>query len=76
MAKKTSFWKSDGFVALVVGLLFMSLFFTGAVGVFDRLELSIYDAGVAATAHDTADNGRVSVVAIDEKSIEYLGRWP
>ena len=76
MAKKTSFWKSDGFVALVVGLLFMSLFFTGAVGVFDRLELSIYDAGVAATDHDTTDNGRVSVVAIDEKSIEYLGRWP
>lgn len=76
MAKRESFWKTDWFVALAVGLLFMSLFFTGAAGVFDRLELSLYDAGVRGTARGDDSDNKVSVVAIDEKSIEFLGRWP
>ena len=44
------------------------------LGYLDSLELAVYDWGVRRSELTVSD--RVAVVAIDDKSIQNLGRWP
>ena len=70
---RKSFWKSDWFAAVVIVLVVMVL---GKMGMFDRLDLAVYDFGVTA-AHRTPSD-KINIVAIDDASVSdaKLGRWP
>ena len=68
---KWSFWKKDWFVGLLVALLFL----LGARGdLIQSLERKAYDLGVLATSRTPSD--KIAVIAIDDRSIANLGRWP
>lgn len=70
MAKRT-FWTADWFAVLLIAL---------ALVVFSRsdliqgLERTTYDIGVRSADRDAGN--QVAVIAIDDESIENLGRWP
>jgi serine/threonine-protein kinase len=69
--KKTSFWKTDWFVALLFALVFLS----GANSdLMQSLERKAYDLGVLASLRTPSD--KIAVIAIDDQSIANLGRWP
>src|SRR4030067_1469461 len=69
--KKTSFWKTDWFVALLFALVFLS----GANSdLMQSLERKAYDRGVLASLRTPSD--KIAVIAIDDQSIANLGRWP
>jgi CHASE2 domain-containing sensor protein len=68
----SGFWKADWFLGLAVVL---------AVAVFSRasdlipsLERKAYDLGVTATSRNPSE--RVAVIAIDDVSLQNIGRWP
>src|SRR5690606_15572690 len=70
MTKRT-FWTADWFAVLLIAL---------ALVVFSRsdliqgLERTTYDIGVRSADRDAGN--QVAVIAIDDESIENLGRWP
>jgi len=66
------FWKSDWFVSLVVVLLIA--IFSRASDLIPSLERKAYDLGVRATSREPAKN--ISIIAIDEESLDKIGRWP
>jgi len=69
--KKTSFWKTDWFMALLFSLVFLS----GANSdLMQSLERKAYDLGVLASLRTPSD--KIAVIAIDDQSIANLGRWP
>ena len=65
------FWRSDWFIGVVVTLLV--LIFSGH-DLLQSLERKAYDLGVRATSQ--TPNDRIAVVAIDDQSIQNIGRWP
>lgn len=68
---KRSFWQRDWFVGLLVALVFM----LGANSeLMQSLERKAYDLGVLASSRTPSD--KIAVIAIDERSIANLGRWP
>lgn len=68
---KWSFWKKDWFV----GLLVVPVFLLGANGdLIQSLERKAYDLGVMASSRTPSD--KIAVIAIDDRSIANLGRWP
>ncbi len=69
--RKTGFWKTDGFLGVVVSLLMLAAAGTDLVR---SLERKAYDLGVQASSRTPLD--RVAVIAIDDASIANLGRWP
>jgi len=69
---KGAFWASDWFVGLLVTLLFTATFLLW--NPLKGLENKAYDVGVSMAAQP-ADN-RVVIVAIDDDSIDRIGRWP
>src|SRR5690242_13030759 len=71
---KEAFWKSDWFAGLIfcVAFLFVAFFVFGAG--FQSLERAAYDLGVRASSRTPSD--RVAVIAIDDQSIQNIGRWP
>ena len=68
---KNGFWTKDWFAGLLVTVVVLAAF---RVGYLDSLELAVYDWGVRGSERTVSD--RVAVVAIDDKSIQNLGRWP
>ena len=68
---KTGILKSDWFTGLVITLLL--LLFAGS-DFIASLERAAYDFGVRASSREPSD--KVAVIAIDDQSIENLGRWP
>ncbi|MDF2445803.1 MAG: serine/threonine protein kinase [Moraxellaceae bacterium] len=72
MRKGTSIWKSDWLAGtvIVLALLFASV----ASDFIDNIENYAYDLGVRASAQEAGD--KVAIIAIDDRSIENLGRWP
>jgi|TARA_R110002073_G_scaffold293075_2_gene458570 CHASE2 domain-containing sensor protein/tRNA A-37 threonylcarbamoyl transferase component Bud32 len=68
---KGKFWTSDWFAVLVIAI---------AMVIFSRSELlqglerTTYDIGVRSAKHEPGD--RVAIIAIDDESIENIGRWP
>ncbi len=68
-----AFWKSDWFIGTVVTVLFLLAYLTG-FGPLRSLEYQAYDMGVRASAH--APDDRIVILAIDDDSIDRIGRWP
>src|SRR5256886_10589154 len=68
---KAGFWKEDWFLCLGVSLVMLA---TGGTQLIEALERFAYDWGVRASARTPSD--RISVIAIDKRSIDNLGRWP
>ncbi|KXS33667.1 MAG: Serine/threonine protein kinase [Candidatus Gallionella acididurans] len=68
---KWSFWQKDWLVGLLVALFFLA----GARSdLIQSLERKAYDLGVLATSRTPSD--KIAVIAIDDRSIANLGRWP
>jgi eukaryotic-like serine/threonine-protein kinase len=68
-----SFWSADWFTGISVSLLFLFAWLSGSTAL-ESLERVAYDSGVQLSDRDPGDN--VVVVAIDDKSIQNIGRWP
>lgn len=68
----TRWWRSDWFTGLVTVLLFLLLWL--ATPVLRGLEDRAYDVGVRLTRLPPSD--RIAVIAIDQRSIDNIGRWP
>jgi serine/threonine-protein kinase len=68
---KAGFWKKDWFLGLVVAA---GLALFGASDLIQSLERKAYDLGVRFT--DRTPSDRIVVVAIDEPSLQNIGRWP
>ncbi len=69
---KKLLWKSDWFTGLAIIILVLLVHSCSTV--VDQLERSAYDTGVRGTSRVPADN--ISIIAIDENSINEFGRWP
>ena len=71
-----SFWKSDRFLGLAVSTVFIVAWLLN-IPMLERLEGDAYDLGVRLSARETsARKDQIAIVAIDDKSIQNLGRWP
>lgn len=68
---KSGFWTKDWLTALAVIVVVLA---SARTEVMRGLELYVYDTGVRMSAREPSD--RVAVIAIDDKSIENIGRWP
>lgn len=71
---KRSFWSTHWFTGLSYGLVFLLIAYIVLPDAFGRLETAAYDLGVS-MASSTPSN-QIAVVAIDDASINQLGRWP
>ena len=67
--------KKDWFVALVFSLLFLIGVVNGA-DFLERLERIAYDAGILSANRNPGAASNIVLVAIDEESIQKIGRWP
>ncbi|MGE0859603.1 MAG: CHASE2 domain-containing serine/threonine-protein kinase [Gammaproteobacteria bacterium] len=68
-----AFWKSDWFVGAALSLVVFVAWFSGSA-LLERFERDAYDFGVRMSSRDPGD--KIAVVAIDDKSIQNIGRWP
>ncbi len=68
-----SFWNSDGFVGATISLVFLVAWWSGTP-LLESLERDAYDLGARLASRDPGD--KIVVVAIDDKSIQNIGRWP
>src|SRR5262245_10879159 len=71
---KSAFWKSDWFAGLVFCVTFLLVAYLVFGAAFQGLERSAYDFGVRASSRTPSD--RIAVIAIDDQSIQNIGRWP
>jgi len=71
MAKR-QWWQSDWLAGLAVVVLF-SLLWLGT-SLLQRLEDRSYDLGMRLTSRPASE--RIAVIAIDQRSLDNLGRWP
>ncbi|MDX1432680.1 MAG: serine/threonine-protein kinase [Gammaproteobacteria bacterium] len=70
---KTGIWTADWLVALVICLVF-GVAAWSQNETLEGLERAAYDLGVRGSTREPSD--RLAVIAIDEQSIDNLGRWP
>ena len=70
--KKTGFWSKDWFFGVVIVVVVLAL--SKLTGFFEALDTKAYDWGVNATSKPPSD--KVAVIAIDDASINNIGRWP
>ena len=68
---KAAIWKTDWFLGVVISLLFL---FSAQSDLIQSLERKAYDVGVSAT--DRSPSPRIAIIAIDQQSIDNIGRWP
>ncbi len=68
---KGKFWQADWFVALAVVLLFLVFSLSAPL---QSIEQGAYDWGVQLSEREA--NSDITIIAIDDSSIENLGRWP
>ncbi len=74
---KSKWIKSDWFAGLSITfafLIFVAFDFSTNAGHIASIERSAYDLGVQASSRTPSD--KIAIIAIDDKSIENLGRWP
>src|SRR6516164_3789698 len=71
---KQGWFRSDWFAALAFALVFAALAYLIFGTAFQSLERSTYDLGVRERSRTPSD--RIAVIAIDDQSIQNLGRWP
>jgi len=68
-----AFWKSDWFVGAALSFVFFIAWW-GHAPLLESLERDAYDLGVRTASRDPGE--KVVVVAIDDKSVQNIGRWP
>ncbi len=68
---RAAIWKTDWFLGLAISLV---LLFAASGDLIQSLERKAYDVAVAAT--DRSPSPRIAVIAIDQRSIDNIGRWP
>ena len=68
---KSSFWSSDWFAGLIITIIVV--IFSGSASL-QSLERAAYDWGVRSTIRTPSD--KISIIAIDNESIDNIGRWP
>jgi eukaryotic-like serine/threonine-protein kinase len=66
-----TFWKKDWFAGLIVTVICLLLTNSQLI---EKLEFANYDFAMNQLARDPQQN--IAVIAIDDKSIDNLGRWP
>ena len=72
MAKgKGKFWVSDWFAGLIIVVV---LAFLSQSNLIQGLERSAYDMGVRSADRDPGDE--IAIIAIDDTSLDNIGRWP
>jgi eukaryotic-like serine/threonine-protein kinase len=71
---KKGLWATDWFAGVAFTLVFLVLSAFIYPDSFQSLERYAYDVGVRASAR--VPNDKIAVVAIDDKSIQNIGRWP
>jgi len=71
---RKAFWSRDAVAVVVVAAAFAVLAATLARAPLVSLERSLYDFGIS--LDQTPPSPQIAIVAIDEPSIERLGRWP
>jgi eukaryotic-like serine/threonine-protein kinase len=69
---KTSLWKRDWVTGFLTVVLVLGVH--NCTNIVDNLERSAYDMGVRGSARIPQDN--IAILAIDETSIQNIGRWP
>jgi serine/threonine-protein kinase len=67
--------KRDWFLGLIVSLAFAAATLYG-VPFLQNMERLAYDTGVKLTPSDAAATKEIAIVAIDDDSIDEIGRWP
>jgi serine/threonine-protein kinase len=68
---KNRFWSSDGFLGVLILLVFLA---GSGADWLSGLERSAYD--VAMRGNNRSPGDKVAVIAIDDQSIANIGRWP
>jgi len=68
---KSNLFSSNWIILLVVSIL---MGIATSLGFFSGIERSAYDWGVRAS--DLTPSNKIALIAIDERSIENIGRWP
>ena len=68
---KPRFWSSDWFAGLIITIVVV--IFSGSA-TLQSLERTAYDWGVRSTVKQPSD--KIAVIAIDNESIDNIGRWP
>jgi serine/threonine-protein kinase len=68
---KLGFWKADWFLGLIV---VAAMLVAARSDLIQSLERKAYDLGVQAASRTPSD--RIAVIAIDDASIDNIGRWP
>lgn len=68
---KAGFFRSDGFLGLVVSVAVLA---AGGGELLQSLERKAYDLGVQMTSRAPSD--KIAVIAIDKQSLDNIGRWP
>ena len=71
MAKISFSWKSDWVIGLAIATFMAAI---SSSPIIENLERNAYDVGVKSSQHNVGD--KVAVIAIDDESIENIGRWP
>ena len=66
-----SFWKKDWFAGLIVTVIFLLMTNSQFI---EKLEFANYDFAMNQLVREPQQN--IAVIAIDDQSIENLGRWP
>ena len=68
---KSKFWSSDWFLGIIISL---AVFAISQLGLLEPVERLAYDIGMKLTTR--AANDKISIIAIDDKSIDQYGAWP
>jgi eukaryotic-like serine/threonine-protein kinase len=68
---RSGFWKADWLLGVAVVILFAA--FSSMSDLLAGLERKAYDLAVASAARTRSD--KVAVIAIDEHSVDNIGRW-
>ncbi len=72
LKRRRAFWRSDAALALVVtAAVLLAHVFTDAISALER---RVYD--VASTQAARTPSDRIAIVAIDDRSVAEIGRWP
>ena len=67
--------KKDWALALAISLGFLIAMMSGAP-ILEKMERVAYDVGVSLTNRNPGEADRIAIIAIDDASIERIGRWP
>jgi eukaryotic-like serine/threonine-protein kinase len=71
---KKSFWSTDWFAGIVFATVFLTVANVTSEDLFSGLETAAYDMGMRMSEAQPSD--QVRVIAIDDESIQRLGRFP